>query len=78
MQIIPSFHQNLLQCNSDPSLYLLANPTALPADSQPVSLQGKLLGRRGISTGWDKIWIMHLPLVCLMKLHQVLLAGSLL
>jgi hypothetical protein len=55
----------------DPSLiYLLANPTALPVDSQPVSLQGKLLGRRGISNWLGQDLIMQSP-TGLVKLHQV-------
>jgi Zn-dependent protease with chaperone function len=57
--------------DSFPSLpHLLANPTALPVDSQPVRLQGKLLGRRGISNCLGQDLILHSP-TGLVKLHYV-------
>ena len=55
----------------DPSLTdLLANSTALPVDSQTVCLQGKLLGRRGISNWLGQDLILHSP-TGLIKLHYV-------
>lgn len=51
-------------------LHLLANPTALPVDSQPVRLQGKLLGRRGISNWLGQDLILHSP-TGLVKLHYL-------
>ena len=48
---------------------LLANPTALPVDSQPVRLQGKLLGRRGISNWLGQDLILHSS-TGLVKLHH--------
>ncbi len=55
---------------TNPSLpHLLANPTALPVDSQPVRLQGKLLGRRGISNWLGQDLILHSP-TGLVKLHH--------
>lgn len=57
--------------DSLPSLpHLLANPTAFPVDSQPVRLQGKLLGRRGISNWLGQDLILHSP-TGLVKLHYV-------
>ncbi len=40
-------------------LDVLSNPTALPVDSQPVRLRGKLLGRRGISNWLGQDLILH-------------------
>ncbi len=48
---------------------LLANPTVLPIDSKPVHLQGKLLGRRGISNWLGQDLILHSP-TGLVKLHN--------
>ncbi len=53
---------------------LLANPTALPVNSQPVRLQGKLLGRRGISNWLGQDLILHSP-SGLVKLHYQSLLG---
>lgn len=50
--------------------HLLSNPTALPVDSQPVRLQGKLLGRPGISNWLGQDLILHSP-TGLVKLHHV-------
>ena len=62
---------------TEPSLsHLLANPTALPVDSQPVHLQGKLLGRRGISNWLGQDLILHSP-TGLIKLHFVSSLGLL-
>lgn len=56
--------------DSLPSLVnLLANPNALPIDSQPVRLQGKLLGRRGISNWLGQDLILRSP-TGLVKLHH--------
>ena len=61
----------------EPSLsHLLANPTALPVDSHPVRLQGKLLGRRGISNWLGQDLMLHSP-SGLIKLHYVSLLGLL-
>lgn len=48
---------------------LLANPAALPVDSQPVSLQGKLLGRPGIGNWLCQDLILQTP-TGLVKLHH--------
>lgn len=57
--------------DSFPSLpHLLANPTTLPVDSQPVRLKGKLLGRRGISNCLGQDLILNSP-TGLVKLHYV-------
>ena len=55
--------------------HLLANHTALPVDSQPIRLQGKLLGRRGISNllGQDLLLLSPTGLV---KLHDISWLGS--
>lgn len=59
------------QVENNPSLTdLLANPAALPINSQPVNLQGKLYGRRGISNWLGQDLILHLP-TGLVKLHHV-------
>ncbi len=61
---------------NNPSLTdLLANPTALPINSQTVTLQGKLLGRRGISNWLGQDLILHLP-TGLIKLHHVSRFGA--
>jgi hypothetical protein len=54
---------------------LLANPTALPINSQPLNLKGKLLGRRGISNWLGQDLILHLP-TGLVKLHHVSRLGA--
>lgn len=48
---------------------LLANLAALPIDSQPIRLQGKLLGRRGISNWLGQDLLLHSP-SGLVKLHH--------
>ncbi|MCL1471413.1 zinc metalloprotease HtpX [Argonema antarcticum] len=48
---------------------LLANPAALPVDSQPVRLQGKLLGRPGIGNWLCQDLILQTP-TGLVKLHH--------
>jgi Zn-dependent protease with chaperone function len=53
---------------------LLTNPTALPVNTQPVRLQGKLLGRRGISNWLGQDLILHSP-SGLIKLHCQSLLG---
>ena len=59
------------QVQNNPSLAdLLANPAALPINSQPVNLHGKLYGRRGISNWLGQDLILHLP-TGLVKLHHV-------
>jgi len=56
---------------ADPNLPdLLTDPTILPINSQPLCLQGKLLGRRGISNWLGQDLILHLP-TGLVKLHHV-------
>ena len=55
--------------------HLLANHTALPVDSQPIHLQGKLLGRRGISNLLGQDLILHSP-TGLVKLHDISWLGS--
>jgi hypothetical protein len=48
---------------------LLANPNTLPIHSQPVRLQGKLLGRRGISNCLGQDLVLQSP-TGLVKLHH--------
>ncbi len=56
---------------TDPSLPdLLAKQNTLPVNSQPVRLQGKLLGRRGISNWLGQDLILQMP-IGLVKLHHV-------
>lgn len=47
---------------------LLTNPTSLPIDSQPICLEGKLLGRSGISNALGQDLILQSP-TGLIKLH---------
>jgi len=49
--------------------YLLANSTALPVDGQPIRLQGKLLGRRGMSNWLGQDLILDFT-AGLIKLHH--------
>jgi Zn-dependent protease with chaperone function len=48
---------------------ILVNSNALPIDSQPISLKGKLLGRRGISNCLGQDLILYSP-IGLVKLHH--------
>ncbi len=54
---------------------LLDNPNALPVDSQPVRLQGKLLGRRGISNSLGQDLILQ-SANGLVKLHHFSWLGA--
>jgi hypothetical protein len=54
----------------NPDLPNLLASTALPIDSQPVRLQGKLLGRHGISNWLGQDLILHSP-TGLVKLHHI-------
>jgi Zn-dependent protease with chaperone function len=64
----PDIKPSTVQTNSSlPDL--LATPTALPVDSQPVRLHGKLLGRRGISNWLGQDLILHSS-TGLVKLHH--------
>jgi len=49
---------------------LLVNSNALPIDSQPICLKGKLLGRRGISNCLGQDLILYSP-IGLVKLHHL-------
>ena len=61
---------------NNPSLSdLLANSTTLPVNSQPLHLQGKLLGRSGISNWLGQDLIVQLP-TGLVKLHHFSWLGS--
>lgn len=61
---------------NNPNLtHLLTNSTALPISSQPLNLQGKLLGRRGVSNWLGQDLILHLP-TGLVKLHHVSRLGA--
>ncbi len=73
---INSFFPDIKPSTAQPStawltnLSLLTNPDALPVFCQPVHLQGKLLGRRGISNWLGQDLILHSP-TGLIKLHHV-------
>jgi len=54
----------------NPDLPNLLASTALPIDSQPVRVQGKLLGRHGISNWLGQDLILHSP-TGLVKLHHI-------
>jgi Zn-dependent protease with chaperone function len=47
---------------------MLTNPTSLPIDSQPISLEGTLMGRSGISNAFGQDLILRSP-TGLIKLH---------
>ena len=65
----PDFKPGTVQV--DPSLTdLLADSTTLPVDSQPIRLQGRLLGRHGISNWLGQDLILHSS-TGLIKLHYV-------
>lgn len=64
--LFPTIKPDTKQTKSN--LLVLA-PTVLPIDSQPVCLQGKLLGRRGISNWLGQDLILHSP-TGLVKLHH--------
>ena len=65
----PDFKPGTMQV--DPSLTdLLADSTTLPVDSQPIRLQGRLLGRHGISNWLGQDLILHSS-TGLIKLHHV-------
>lgn len=65
---------NVLDESSLPTL--LANPTALPVDSQPVRLEGKLLGRKGIGNWLGQDLILQTS-TGLVKLHYLSKFGPL-
>ncbi len=54
----------------NPDLPNLLASTALPIDSQPIRVQGKLLGRHGISNWLGQDLILHSP-TGLVKLHHI-------
>lgn len=56
--------------------HFLANPTGLPVDSEPARLQGKLLGRVGISNCLGQDLLLH-SASGLVKLHHVSWLGPL-
>ncbi|MGE5658215.1 MAG: M48 family metalloprotease [Actinomycetota bacterium] len=59
----------------EPSLpTILSNPAAIPLDSQPVRLQGELLGRRGMSN-WLGQDLMLQTTTGLVRLHHVSILG---
>ncbi|PSB55014.1 hypothetical protein C7B79_34085, partial [Chroococcidiopsis cubana CCALA 043] len=55
---------------------LLSNPDLLPVVPQPLRLQGKLLGRRGIGNWFGQDLLLHLP-TGLVKLHHASWLGPL-
>ncbi|OWY68730.1 hypothetical protein B7486_24630 [cyanobacterium TDX16] len=55
---------------------LLSNPYLLPVVPQPLRLQGKLLGRRGIGNWFGQDLLLHLP-TGLVKLHHASWLGPL-
>ena len=55
---------------------LLSNPYRLPVVPQPLRLQGKLLGRRGIGNWFGQDLLLHLP-TGLVKLHHASWLGPL-
>jgi Zn-dependent protease with chaperone function len=54
---------------------LLANFSALPSDSNPVQIQGKLLGRRGVCNWWGQDLILQFG-NSLVKLHHLPFLGK--
>ncbi|MEM6754579.1 MAG: M48 family metalloprotease, partial [Cyanobacteria bacterium P01_C01_bin.38] len=60
---------------SESIVELLTNPTALPIDSTPIELSGKLLGRRGSSNYLGQDLILQVE-NSLMKLHHVSWLGQ--
>ena len=63
----PDIKRNL-QVTSD-LLPLLSNPTALPVDSQPIRIQGKLLGRKGFRNWLHQDLLLHTE-TGLIRLHH--------
>lgn len=72
--LFPDIKSSTLQTNLSLP-HLLANPNALPIDSQPICLQGKLLGRHGISNCLGQDLILRSP-SGLVKLHYVSSLGA--
>ncbi|HLO50127.1 MAG TPA: hypothetical protein VK211_17055, partial [Kamptonema sp.] len=54
---------------------ILSNPEALPLDSQPIQLQGKLLGSSGINNWLGQDLILQTP-TGLVKLHHLSVLGA--
>jgi len=63
----PDIKRNL-QITSD-LLPLLSNPTALPIDSQPIRIQGNLLGRKGLRNWLHQDLLLHTE-TGLIRLHH--------
>lgn len=63
----PDIKRNL-QTTSD-LLPLLSNPTALPIDSQPIRIQGKLLGRKGFGNWLHQDLLLYTE-TGLMRIHH--------
>ncbi|MUL35623.1 M48 family metalloprotease [Gloeocapsopsis dulcis] len=69
---VNSFFPDINFASKSDLLNFLANPNTLPLDSQPMRLQGKLLGRCGISNWLAPVLILELD-IGLIRLHQPLL-----